>query len=129
MAEDYVDFVGSVMYPATKMGPYGYDPLQREYPMEGISILSFIKSPLRRPSVMEKWSPYEIAVFEGSLLHFGKEFRNVSKQIGTKSTREVIDFYYIWKKTGHYRKWKERFVADHDLMDDIPGSPVRKPKR
>ena len=124
-----MQFVGSVMYPATKMGPYGYDPLTRQYPMESVSILSFLKSPLRRPSVMEKWSPYEIAVFEGSLLRFGKEFRQVSKQIGSKSTREVIDFYYIWKKTGHYQNWKARYVADHELVDDVPETPVRKPKR
>ncbi|OEU18768.1 hypothetical protein FRACYDRAFT_155634, partial [Fragilariopsis cylindrus CCMP1102] len=52
------------------------------------------------------WSPYEIAIFEGSMLHYGKEFRVISRQIGTKTTRDVIDFYYIWKKTDHYKKWK-----------------------
>jgi hypothetical protein len=114
-----MSFVGNAMYPTTKFGAYGYDPLKREYPMEGISLLHFVKSPLRRPSIIEKWSPYEIAIFEGSLLHYGKEFRMVSRQIGTKTTREVIDFYYIWKKTEHYKKWKDRYVCDADLDDEI----------
>ncbi|KAG7354336.1 hypothetical protein IV203_003692 [Nitzschia inconspicua] len=129
IADDYVHFVGNVMYPATKMGPYGFNPEAREYPIKAISLLHYIKSPLRRPSVMEKWSPYEVAVFEGGLLHYGKEFHRVSRQIGTKSTEDVIDFYYIWKKTGHYKKWKERFVSDDDLLDDTVETPVRKPKR
>jgi hypothetical protein len=128
MAEDYVDMVGSMMYPATKFGPYGYNPEMREYPIENISILHFMKSPLRRPSIVEKWSPYEIAIFEGSMFHYGKEFRTISQQIGTKSTKEVIDFYYVWKKTIHYKKWKERFVNDHDLIEfETPSSPTKKP--
>jgi hypothetical protein len=129
MAEDYVNFVGNVMYPATKMGPYGYNPEAREYPIESISLLHFVKSPLRRPSVMEKWSPYEIAVFEGCLLHYGKEFHQASRQIGTKSTKEVVDFYYIWKKTAHYKKWKEQYISDVDLFDVMEESSARKPKR
>lgn len=97
MAEDYTNMVGSIMYPATQFNSYGYNPEERQYPIEKISLLRFMKSPLRRPTVMEKWSPYEIAIFEGSLLHYGKEFGTVSKQIGTKTTKEVIDFYYVWK--------------------------------
>lgn len=128
MAEDYTSFVGSMMYPATQFQPYGYNPEERQYPIEKISLLGFIKSPLRRPTIIEKWSPYEIAVFEGSMLHYGKEFRNVSRQIGTKTTQEVIDFYYIWKKTAHYKKWKEQYISDEDLIDQFH-VPLKKPKR
>lgn len=117
MAEDYVHFVGKMMYPATRLRPYGFDSTLREYPIEGISPLGYLKSPLRRPSIIERWSPYEIAVFESALLHHGKEFHLVSREIKTKSTKEVIDFYYVWKKTAHYKKWKEQFIADIDLSD------------
>ena len=129
MAEDYVNFVGTVMYPATQLQPYGYNAQEREYPMEKISMLGFLKSPLRRPTIMEKWSPYEIAIFEGSMLHYGKEFRVISRQIGTKTTRDGIDFYYIWKKTDHYKKWKYTFMSDEDLSDEYHiQSPIKKPK-
>lgn len=128
MAEDYTNLVGSMMYPATQFQAYGYSPEERQYPMEKISLLGFIKSPLRRPTIIEKWSPYEIAIFEGSMLHYGKEFRSVSRQIGTKTTQEVIDFYYVWKKTGHYKKWKQQFISDEDLIEDFH-IPIKKPKR
>jgi hypothetical protein len=127
MAEEYVDLVGSMMYPATRFRPYGFNPQKREYPLEGISLLGFMKSPLRRPTIIEKWSPYEIAIFEASLLHYGKEFHTVSKQIESKTTKEVIDFYYVWKKTDHYKRWKETFISDGEL--DFTLSPIRKPTR
>jgi hypothetical protein len=68
----------------------------------------------------------EIALFEGALLHHAKEFHLLSRVIGSKSTKEVIDFYYMWKKTEHYRKWKDRFVLDSDLLD--LDSPVKGAK-
>lgn len=119
MAEDYVGMVGKMMYPGTKLRPFGFDATKREYPLSegGISVLGYMKSPLRRPTIVEKWSPYEIAMFEGALLHHGKEFHKVSQEIGSKTTKEVIDFYYIWKKTEHYKKWKDQFILDGDLID------------
>jgi len=57
MAEDYVNFVGKIMYPATQFQPYGYNAQQREYPIEKVSMIGFLKSPLRRPSILERWSP------------------------------------------------------------------------
>ena len=38
--------------------------------------------------------------------------------IKTKTTKEVIEFYYIWKKTSHYDQWKEKFVPDVLLDSD-----------
>jgi hypothetical protein len=127
MAEDYMELAGNMMYPATQLRPYGYDADRREYPIEGMSLLGYLKSPIRRPSVIEKWSPHEIALFEAALFHHGKEFHLVSKIIQTKSTKDIIDFYYIWKKTSHYTKWKCQFVPSSDLAD-IEASPVKGAK-
>ena len=33
-------------------------------------------------------------------------------QIKTKSTKEVIEFYYAWKKTNHYKQWKRTYTPD-----------------
>jgi hypothetical protein len=79
-----------------------------------VSALGFLKSPVRRPMVIERWSPYEIAIFEGSIAEYGKNFSKVQKEIGsTKSIADVIEFYYIWKKTSHYSQWKKEYIPDH----------------
>ncbi len=72
--------------------------------------------------MIEQWSPYEIAVFEAAVGHYGKDFRAVQKEICSKSCREVIDFYYIWKKTAHYERWKKSYVPPHldvSLDDEV----------
>ena len=111
MAEDYISLVGDMMYPPLQpMCPFGYDPCTGRYPLESITTLSLLTSPLRRPTVIEKWSPYEIAVFEASLALVGKKFHQVQKLVKTKNCKEIIEFYYIWKKTAHYKVWKSQFV-------------------
>lgn len=39
----------------------------------------------------------------------GKQFHKVAKCIGSKSVREVIEFYYVWKTGSHYATWKETY--------------------
>ena len=140
MAEDYVELTSRMMFvPTSHLGPFGYDDnhqsngdsTQRNYPLELISSLGYLKSPLRRPTVMEKWSPYEISLFEAGMGHYGKEFYQIHKLIQTKSTKEVIDFYYIWKKTSHYKVWKEQYVAPGEIMsdDEYGSTPVKKSVR
>merc|ERR1711957_139081 len=109
IAEDYVNNVSSMMFPGTYLAPFGYDPASGQYPLERITALGILTSPLRRESVIEKWSPLEIATFESSLALFGKEFHQVQKFVKSKSTKEIVEFYYIWKKTSHYKVWKKQF--------------------
>ena len=79
-----------------------------------ISALGFLKSAMRQPTVIEKWSPYEIATFEASIAEYGKNFARIRKEIGmTKSVQDVIEFYYIWKKTSHYTHWKKEYIPEH----------------
>ncbi|RYY81581.1 hypothetical protein EON63_15160 [archaeon] len=33
-------------------------------------------------------------------------------QVTTKTTQEVIAFYYDWKKTSHYTQWKQTYTVD-----------------
>jgi len=111
IAEDYIGLVGNMMFPSTYLAPFGYDPSSGQYPIERISALGMLLSPLRRPSVVEKWSPYEIAVFEASIALCGKQFHQIQKFIKTKNTKEIIEFYYIWKKTAHYKVWKKQYIT------------------
>lgn len=118
MTEDYINLCGDMMFPSINLAPFGYDVPSGQYPIESITALSILTSPLlRRPTVVEKWSPYEIAVFEAALALCGKHFHQVQKFIKTKNTKEVVEFYYIWKKTAHYKVWKKQYIAPEDDVD------------
>ena len=69
----------------------------------------FLTSHLRPSNAMERWAPLEIAQFEAALRLWGKKFSRISDLIPSKTTREVIEFYYTWKKTSHYKEWKGSF--------------------
>jgi len=74
-------------------------------------LLGAVISPVRRPLAFETWSPREIVTFEGALAVHGKCFHTVQQFIKTKTTKEVIEFYYIWKMSSHYKAWKQNFVS------------------
>ena len=49
---------------------------------------------------------------------YGKMFSQVQRCVGTKSTKEVIEFYYVWKMTSHYDAWKASF----EPVDEVESS-------
>ena len=85
---------------------------KNEYRVERPTLLGAMISPARRPLVFEAWSPCEIATFEGALALHGKNFHMLQRFVRTKSTKEIIEFYYVWKMTTHGREWKKKFVPD-----------------
>lgn len=60
-------------------------------------------------SPLEKWSPHEVVVFEAAICVYGKDFYQISKAIKTKTTKEVIEFYYSWKFSSHYYSWRAHY--------------------
>ncbi len=90
--------------------------------MAKITTLGYILNPLRKPNVIEKWSPLEISVFEGSIALYGKHFNTIQKNVKTKTVKECIEFYYFWKKTSHYKQWKKTYVPDER---DIPSTMMK----
>lgn len=119
------------------LGAYGYSSTtgdNKQYPLEHMSALGYLKSALRRPTVMEQWSPYEISVFEAAMAEYGKSFSRIRAIIDTgKTTMDVIEFYYIWKKTSHYKVWKANYVPEYlDYSDDDEeqdGKPQETPAK
>ena len=113
--EDYVEFAANLMLPSPS--PLGMPSYHSLPTMSG---LRFLQSPQRRRTVWEDWSPYQIALFEAGMAHYGKDFYAMSKEFqGRKSTKQIIDFYYLWKKTAHYKKWKKTYIPAHlDVSDD-----------
>jgi hypothetical protein len=111
MTEEYINLVGNLMYPKTTF-KYGYDITKNELPISRVTTLGFLLNPVRRPTIIEKWSPFEIAVFEATLALYGKQFHIVHKHVPTKTVKEIIEFYYDWKKTHHYKQWKKTAIMD-----------------
>eukprot|EP01038_Epipyxis_sp_PR26KG_P014325 gene14325-19216_t len=112
MTDDYVNLVGDIMYPSIEYGTYGYDNEKGRFPVDRITSLGLLLCPLRKVNVIEKWSPFEIALFEASITLEGKDFHKIQKHVKSKSVKEIIEFYYEWKKTGHYKQWKKVYVPD-----------------
>jgi len=110
MAEDYIGMASSLILPTIRLGPYGYDASSGLFPTERITALGLLTSPVRRPTVVERWNPYEICVFEASMALYGKDFHEVARTVGTKTCKEVVEFYYVWKKTEHYKVWKREYT-------------------
>lgn len=44
-----------------------------------------------------------------------------SKQIQTKTVQDVIEFYYDWKKTSHYKQWKKNYLPDERDVPTVIG--------
>lgn len=77
------------------------------------------------------WSPYEIALFGAAMAECGKQFHRIQQIVHSKRTTEIIDFYYIWKKTSHYTNWKKTYLPEHlDFSDDdkCDAAPTKKAK-
>jgi len=110
---DYLNIVGSIMYPSnvptTKTMYNSNDDLNLNNLEERPTALGYLTSPIFRPSVIQMWSPYEIAIFEASIMIHGKHFHKLQRFIKTKTTKDIIEFYYVWKKTNHYLKWKRMY--------------------
>ncbi|CCI49438.1 unnamed protein product [Albugo candida] len=56
---------------------------------------------LRSSNVFDSWSPLDIYLFTQGIQHYGKRFHLVARKIGTKTCKQVIAFYYQWKKEAY----------------------------
>lgn len=126
MVEDYVNLVSDLMVPNVKFARYGFAAEFGEYPVERPTLLGVLMSPCRRPTVFENWSPREIAVFEGCIALHGKDFRTIQRFVRTKNTKEIIEFYYLWKLSSHYTEWKRNFVPEFPSPYDPVESSARR---
>jgi hypothetical protein len=75
--------------------------------VRNITPLELLTSPLRNHQIIDLWGPKEIAIFEAGICRHGKNFYVIAKLIQTKTRAEVVNFYYIWKKTSRYVHWKK----------------------
>eukprot|EP00474_Spongospora_subterranea_P009510 CRZ09968.1 hypothetical protein [Spongospora subterranea] len=93
------------------------------------STLDALLSPLRKQSIWETWSPFQIALFEAGICTLGKNFHDIAKLIDQKTTGDVVNLYYHWKQSSHYEMWKSMGkpialdAAPSELMKDMVNMP------
>jgi hypothetical protein len=75
--------------------------------------LDILINPVTPHSVFEFWAPREIAIFEESILKFGKQFEFIAELIGTKNFKEVYEFYLEWKSTSHHKSYRSFVSANN----------------
>jgi hypothetical protein len=73
--------------------------------------LGILKNPARPRQVLDEWAPKQVALFEAAICIYGKNFYAIQKVVETKTLKQVIEFYYLWKKSSHYTIWKRHFVS------------------
>ncbi|CAD8122474.1 unnamed protein product [Paramecium sonneborni] len=79
---------------------------QNAYSLLQQDVLDILISPLRTDFSFETWTTKEIAIFECGLCRYGKQYEFLSHLIKTKNAQDIIQFYYNWKFTSHYKLWK-----------------------
>ena len=100
--DEHLAWVGNTYYTASEAGmACGQWALLRR------TTLGRLTSPVREGSPLDHWAPIEVAKFESALCLVGKQFALVARAVGTKSTKDVIEFYYLWKQSKNYAAWKE----------------------
>ena len=97
--ENYLDFVNETYFTSIE----NTDP--EEEKRFKFTSLDFLLNPLRTPLPFEKWSPYEIALFESCICKYGKDFELFIQIIKTKNLGEIQEFYYTWEKSKYYSAW------------------------
>jgi hypothetical protein len=94
----------------------------------------------------DSWTPFEIRVFEVAIECYGKEFHRIAEavralhclmmstlnenvdvehrpnQIGSKTCRDVVAFYYVWKKDSYYQLVKNRWEKRNEATQLIKKS-------
>mmetsp|Transcript_2913 Transcript_2913/g.3944 ORF Transcript_2913/g.3944 Transcript_2913/m.3944 type:complete len:285 (-) Transcript_2913:359-1213(-) len=71
------------------------------------STLGSLVSPIAQDRIEDNWSPKEISLFESGICTYGKHFHVIKRLLKNKTTKEVVQFYYVWKKSDNYAIWKK----------------------
>lgn len=46
----------------------------------------------------DRWTSHEMDVFYQGLLKYNKDFCAISRDVGAKSAKQCVQFYYLWKR-------------------------------
>jgi len=72
---------------------------------------------------MSLWSEEECRAFETGLRVYGKDFYSIQNQkVGTRSVGELVQFYYLWKKTERHDVFANSFRIEKKKYTLHPGT-------
>merc|ERR1719264_1679447 len=72
---------------------------------------------------MSLWSEEECRAFETGLRVYGKDFHSIqSQKVGTRSVGELVQFYYLWKKTERHDVFANSFRIEKKKYTLHPGT-------
>ena len=72
---------------------------------------------------MSLWSEDECKAFETGLRVYGKDFHSIQNQkVGTRSVGELVQFYYLWKKTERHDVFANSFRIEKKKYTLHPGT-------
>ncbi|XP_031786670.1 uncharacterized protein LOC100123674 isoform X2 [Nasonia vitripennis] len=59
----------------------------------------------------DRWTSHEMDLFYQSLLKYNKDFGAIAREIGSKSTKQCVQFYYLWKRLcpDEYKRLRLRY--------------------
>jgi hypothetical protein len=80
-------------------------------------------------SESDKWTSSETDVFHKALLKHDKDFCSIAREIGTKTVKQCVQFYYVWKKVcvDEYRKLKYLRERRHNHSKGAESDAEEKP--
>ena len=74
---------------------------------------------------MSLWSEEECRAFETGLRVYGKDFYSIKNQkVGTRAVGELVQFYYLWKKTERHDVFANSFRLGLNIDLLLHGSDV-----
>lgn len=81
----------------------------------------------------DKWNPEEVESYHHALNKCDKDFFRMSKEIGTKTVKQCVQFYYVWKKVcpdeykrlRSIRRKREQESIDYNLRSNLQ-NPVQE---
>ena len=79
-------------------------------------------NPAPPPNPSSLWTDEECRNFENGLLTYGKDFHTIqSQKVRTRSVSEIVQFYYLWKKTERHDIFANKMRPDKKKYMLHPG--------
>ncbi|CAH0477795.1 unnamed protein product [Peronospora belbahrii] len=83
--------------------------------------LAALVSPLRAHQILDDWTGMEVSLFEEAYERFTKDFHAIAEQLPKKTIKDIVAFYYVWKKHGSCAKFRDS--DDVNISDDFLPEP------